>query len=157
MKPLVLFHPHIAKRLPNARSGWIVTDDGCHIWQGSVFPNGYGSVWHNGRNRPVHRARYEREVGPVPEGLVLDHFVCDNRLCCNPAHVRPVSQRENLLRSATTASINAAKDHCKRGHALSGDNLRVNRQLARVCLACERMRESVRPRRTRGRTAARAG
>jgi hypothetical protein len=45
----------------------------------------------------VHRDVYEQLVGPIPEGLVLDHL-CRNRSCCNPAHLEPVTTAENVRR-----------------------------------------------------------
>jgi hypothetical protein len=55
--------------------------------------------------------------------MELDHFACENRACCNPAHVRPVTHRENVLRGRSFAVENKAKTHCKNGHPLEGDNL----------------------------------
>lgn len=118
---------------------WIVDANDCHIWTGEKNVQGYGRLRVNGRLALAHRARYEREIGPIPDGLVLDHFVCDNGAggCCNPLHCRPVSPRENLLRSdRTVASINLAKSTCPRGHDLSGDNLRVRADGGRSCRIC---------------------
>jgi hypothetical protein len=53
-------------------AGYVVTSSGCHLWTGSLSSSGYGRVRFDGRDCPVHRLRYEREVGPVPAGLVLD-------------------------------------------------------------------------------------
>ena len=106
--------PRAGKR--SAKVGWIVADNGCHIWQGARKEWGYGQVWIDGRWCLVYRVRYEREVGPIPDGMELDHFACDNPSCCNPAHVRPVSHRENSLRGNSMAARNAAKTHCPQGH-----------------------------------------
>lgn len=38
-------------------------------------------------------------VGPIPEGLHLDHL-CRVRRCVNPAHLEPVTQAENNYRQA---------------------------------------------------------
>lgn len=55
---------------------------------------------------------------------------------------------ESSPRGAT--AINAAKTHCKHGHHLAGDNLSVRqiegRGPQRVCLACQRQRETARRR-----------
>lgn len=121
----------------SAGVGWIVAENGCHIWQGTLNGGGYGQVWVGGLRRVVHRLRYEQEIGPIPEGTVLDHFVCDNRQCCNPEHVRPASHRENILRGTGHTAANAAKTHCPQGHPYAGDNVRVNRR-GRYCRACQR-------------------
>lgn len=135
--------------------GWITDENGCDIWQGSRDEKGYGLVHANGRTRRVYFVRYEREIGPIPPGTELDHFACDNGAggCCNPFHCRPTTHRENVLRSDSIPSLNAAKTHCPLGHPLSGDNLRPH-HLARgrrECRACHNTRECARKRVIRGR------
>jgi hypothetical protein len=119
--------------------GYVIAENGCHLWVGAKNNGGYGfASIGGGRSQVAHKARYEREVGPVPEGMELDHYVCNNRACCNPAHVRPVTPRENQLRSnATKAALNLAKTHCPKGHPLSGDNLYLCGK-GRSCLTCRR-------------------
>ena len=137
--PFIPFHIIPRKGRGSANVGWIVAENGCHIWRGTRESHGYPIVWHDGRKCVVTRARYELEVGPIPSGMDLDHFVCDNGAggCCNPNHVRPVSHRENVLRSDGIAARNAAKTHCVHGHPLSGDNLYITtRTGARSCLTC---------------------
>lgn len=122
--------------------GWVEDARGCHIWTGARTQNGYptGGDGH-GRVAGIHRIRYEREVGPIPEGMELDHYVCDNGAggCCNPLHCRPVTRRENLLRSNGIASAKMANAHCPQGHPLTNDNLVMgdlrNRGLRR-CKTC---------------------
>jgi hypothetical protein len=97
--------------------------------------------------------RYEREVGPIPEGMELDHFACDNGPggCCNPHHCRPVTTRENVLRGGNMAARCMAKTHCAAGHLLSEDNLVPNdkRYGKRRCRACTNAaRRALRARRT---------
>lgn len=79
-----------------------IDDNACWIWQGYVTPNGYGLIG-DGRGRAgtsiyTHRASYELHVGPIPEGLDIDHL-CRVRACCNPQHLEPVTRAENLRRS----------------------------------------------------------
>lgn len=69
----------------------------CWIWRGWNSANGYGKVKIGGRAHMAHRAIYECLVGPIPAGRVLDHL-CRNRACCNPAHMEPVTVRENTRR-----------------------------------------------------------
>ncbi len=69
----------------------------CWMWDGWNSGDGYGKVWFDGRAQMAHRVVYELLVGPIPDGLKLDH-VCRNRGCCNPAHVEPVTTMVNTLR-----------------------------------------------------------
>lgn len=105
--------------------GWIVQANGCHIWTGACCGRDKrASVRADGRMQYAYRVRYEREIGPVPDGMELDHFVCDNPRCVNPHHVRPVTHRENMLRgNKNPLAWHVAKTHCPQGHRLEGDNL----------------------------------
>lgn len=86
------------EQLPARVNGRIlVHDTGCWLWQGEMNRNGYGRVWVNGKRLMSHRVTYELLVGPIADGLVLDHL-CKNRACCNPEHLEPVTIRENTLR-----------------------------------------------------------
>lgn len=76
-------------------------DTGCWVWRGGRMPFGYGSVWLDGRTRLAHRVFYERLVGPIPDGLQLDHL-CRNPPCVNPAHLEPVTHTENSRRGSAT-------------------------------------------------------
>ena len=71
-----------------------VAEDECWEWRAFIRPNGYGQF---NKNEYAHRVSYEEFVGPIPEGLVIDHL-CRNRSCINPEHLEPVTQHENLLR-----------------------------------------------------------
>ena len=68
---------------------------GCWNWTGAASA-GYGS-WAEGykkRHHKAHRFAYEQMVGPIPEGMFLDHK-CFNTLCVNPDHLRPVTRKQN--------------------------------------------------------------
>lgn len=114
-----------------------VRPDGCWIWTRAKTDQGYGSFAMAGRTYRAHRWFYEHFIGPVPEGLHLDHL-CRNRACCNPGHLEPVTSRENTLRSpiAITA-LKARQTHCIHGHEFTPENTRrVGNQ--RFCRTCSR-------------------
>jgi len=71
--------------------------DECWEWQGSTNKNGYGITGLSGKNVLAHRAVYLEMVGPIPEGMQLDHL-CANRICVNPNHLEPVTSHENQVR-----------------------------------------------------------
>lgn len=115
-------------------------NSGCFIWMGAIGSNGYGKIGISGTNKLAyaHRAAYEYFVGPIPQGLDLDHK-CRMRCCVNPEHLEPVTRKENLRRGIGAAVVSAmrrAKTHCKHGHLLSGTNLIPNKYGYRMCRAC---------------------
>jgi hypothetical protein len=114
-----------------------VPESGCWLWTGGVIATGYGRTWHRGASSAVHRVVYELLRGPIPTGLEI-HHLCRVRCCVNPAHLEPVTHRENCLRSMDRHA-NALKTHCPRGHEYSGDNLGRDFRGDRVCRACYRL------------------
>lgn len=70
---------------------------GCMEWIGACSTNGYGAFWLEGRQGAAHRRAFEVMVGPVPDGMELDHL-CANRRCVRPCHLEPVTHAENLRR-----------------------------------------------------------
>ncbi len=115
--------------IPAALGRWadrIVIQDACWVWTGATTSRGYGQVRlplplaeQFGRSHMVtHRLAYELVVGPVPEGLELDHL-CRNRACLLPSHLEPVDHRENVLRGVGPTAVNAAKATCDLGHELT--------------------------------------
>jgi hypothetical protein len=108
--------------------------DGCWEWTAARH-NGHGFFNVGGRTTTAHRVSYEQIVGPIPDGLQLDHL-CRNRGCVNPMHLEPVTCGENLARGETINAINAAKTHCPQGHPYSGENLKITPQGFRECKEC---------------------
>lgn len=82
-------------------------EKGCWNWTGTLS-KGYGVMKVHSRSTRVHRLMYEVFVGPIPEGLVIDHL-CKNKQCVNPEHLEAVTSRENTLRGDGPTAINARK------------------------------------------------
>lgn len=107
---------------------------GCWAWIPAHERN-YGQFWTGERRVAAHRYSYELLVGPIPGGLVIDHL-CRRPWCVNPAHLEPVTFRENVLRGEGAAAINARRTHCPQGHRLTPDNLYANGPSKKCCRTC---------------------
>lgn len=85
---------------------------GCWLWTGAVDEaTGYGRFWTADGLGYAHRIAHELFVGPIPAGLDIDHL-CRVRRCVNPAHLEPVTRRENLLRGETLAAAHHVGRDC---------------------------------------------
>lgn len=111
--------------------------EGCWRWKGLMSKDGYGVTTLNRRPYRAHRVAYTLMRGSIPTGLTIDHL-CRNRACINPAHMEPVTMRENTLRGFGLTAIHARKTHCSNGHPFAGDNLRIHRRGYRTCMICRR-------------------
>ena len=72
----------------------------CWPWTGGKNSAGYGLIGnggHEGKNRMVlcHHVAWESKHGPLPKGKIVRHYKCDNPPCCNPAHLRKGTYRDN--------------------------------------------------------------
>lgn len=131
------------RRLPESFWSKVVlnTSSGCWEWAAARNELGYGIYAVSREPRRAHRVAFSALVGPIPEGLDLDHL-CRNAGCCNPAHLEPVTHRVNVLRGESPLAHLAKRTHCVEGHSLSGANLSPSslRRGLRACLTCERRR-----------------
>lgn len=118
----------------------------CWLWRGR-FRNGYGAFSIRHFDFPAHRIAYTLCMGPIPEGLELDHVRargCTSKTCVNPAHLEAVTHRENCMRSTGVATINARKTHCINGHAFTPENTRMEfsrGHTKRACRACDAIKQ----------------
>ena len=98
--------------------------EGCWFWTGPPNSSGYGVLSVGDRKREVHKWAYEELVGPVPDGLVVDHLchdpstcangvACLHRRCTNPDHMELVTSSENTRRGRNNR---LAETTCKNGH-----------------------------------------
>lgn len=91
---------------------YVTKGEGCWVFS---YSNGvvrkYGNFFVSPARRNVlpHRYSYEISVGPIPEGLTIDHL-CGVTQCVRPDHLEPVTLAENLRRA------HAHGDECKNGH-----------------------------------------
>ncbi len=122
--------------------------NGCWVWTGFITPQGYGACGYRGRRHTLaHRVVYQELVGPIPDGLTLDHLChtndhgcsggnsCLHRRCVNPEHLEPVTFEENNSRG-----VFARKTHCPAGHPYSGENLGITKAGGRFCRECGRQK-----------------
>lgn len=108
----------------------------CWIWTAGLTHAGYGNARIRRRSFLAHGIAYRACVGPVPEGLELDHL-CRVKACVNPTHLEPVTHWENTMRGVGVGPRNAAKTHCPKGHPYSGANLYIIPSTGgRACLTC---------------------
>lgn len=118
--------------------------DTCWLYTGQVNNKGYGVFAVGNTKRGAHVVVYELLVGPVPDGLELDHR-CRVTLCVNPDHLESVTHAENQRR------MGLAQTHCRRaGHPYTPDNTYRSPRGERRCRKCARNRDGERaPRRKR--------
>ena len=107
----------------------------CWLWTGRPTHYGYGNLKVARRDVYAHRFAYELLVGPIPEGLTIDHL-CRVRLCVNTRHMEPVTNQINTRRGFGVATLNSTKTHCPQGHPYDAANTHWYKA-GRYCRACQ--------------------
>lgn len=116
-------------------------DGGCLLCTGYLDKDGYARIC----QMPAHRYMWISANGPIPHGMQINHL-CRNRNCVAIDHLYLGTHTQNMRdrhRDGTMRSGNSMATHCKHGHELSGDNLRITHRKRgdeRVCLACQARR-----------------
>lgn len=111
----------------------------------------------------AHRKAFILTYGPIPSGHEIDHLChgstcivapsdCPHRRCCNPRHLEAVTHAENNRRSNSRNNLKKARavqsaqhaynrahmTHCRRGHALTPDNIYIApHAITRICRQCQ--------------------
>jgi hypothetical protein len=141
--------PRVIERI---KAHTIVDENGCWLWR-RALTNGYGQMsWHEDgipRRGLTHRLMYLATYGAIPDGLHLDHQChdpqlckperaadCPHRRCCNPAHLKPMTIRENVMRGGGFAPENDSKTECPQGHPYDDANTYVAPSGWRQCRIC---------------------
>lgn len=120
------------------------TDAGCWLWISTPGTRGYGQM-RSAFGYTPHRFAYEIFIGPLPNGMTIEHrchtedaacaggVTCPHRRCCNPTHLEPVSAEENTRRGRRWQ---LRKTHCPQGHKYDEANTYVDRHGHRHCRRC---------------------
>lgn len=93
----------------------------CWLWLKAKDANGYGRVGWDGKVLLAHRVAYELVLGPIPDGLPLDHL-CRVTNCINPGHLEPVPTRENTARGDHPSATALRENRCVNGHDYTPEN-----------------------------------
>lgn len=109
--------------------GKVLIGDGCWEWIAGRNHQGYGQFHDAPRHQvQAHRFAYEWIVGPIPDGLELDHL-CSNKPCVRPDHLEPV-----------TALINQRRwypSRCPQGHTYDTVYRTAKGYVGRRCKTCD--------------------
>jgi len=121
--------------------------NGCLEWQGCRDDDGYGAIGDGaGKVVGTHRLSWSLVNGPIPEGQLIRHYVCDNPPCCDVTHLRAGTNANNTADKMASGhwrgnpnagAHNRAKTHCPAKHPYDETNTYVNGQ--RHCRACNRL------------------
>ena len=128
-------------------------ESGCWNWKRAINKGGYGQTCYNSKQVGSHWLMIKL-FGRHIDGLVVDH-TCKNKKCCNPFHLRMISNYENTIgdNSDSPPAINKRKTHCKRGHpfdtinTLFVKNGKGTRRRCRTCIRANSANQKLRNKR----------
>lgn len=122
-------------------------ETGCRIWAGRLDRDGYA----NYSGKGAYRLAYSRFVGPIPDGMTVDHL-CFNITCVEPSHLRLLTNLANARNRANRRQI-VPDDECVHGHRFDDLNTYVKPNGERQCRACARVNSRAYRARRAGRAA----
>lgn len=98
----------IQSRCAITDTGFVLNDQPspCYLWTGPTSGTGrgggYGRMSLSGQTVATHIVTYTHYYGYVPNKKQIDHL-CNQRLCCNPAHLEMVTHTTNQRRRVSRA------------------------------------------------------
>ncbi len=123
--------------------------DSCWNWKLSTSRDGYGQVSKDSIMMSAHRVAFLLHNGYLPPRVrgnkqIVMH-TCDNKICCNPAHLKEGTSSENNIDAYRRGlkvgfSPNSLKTHCDHGHPFNEENTYITKDGSRMCKVCRRDR-----------------
>lgn len=128
------------------KSRCAIDANGCWLYTGFLYWNGYGDMCYRNKNWRIHRLAFHLFKGPIPKWHDVCH-TCDVRHCCNPDHLwtgpRQLNNRDTRDKKRDN---NSQKTHCPRGHSYAEHGV-FREDLGykgwRSCKACQRGHQRV--------------
>ncbi len=129
----------------------------CWIWTARKGRRGHGCFNDGKSMTTAHRWIYQHTYGKIDSSKIFVCHKCNNPPCVNPGHLYLgdiyINARD-AARDGLYKKPSEYRTHCKRGHELSGDNIKSywcahksgKKYLTRFCQTCrssERRIESV--------------